>query len=71
MKPIGKTLDTIKNGEFIEKDTKLEQDFKNVKKIIDDYFKYFIDKSLSEIEIDDIKEGRSMMKIGFVGFAEV
>ncbi len=51
LKPVGKTYENIKKKEIIEKDKKREKDFNNIKKIMDDYYRDFIEKCLYEIEL--------------------
>lgn len=46
LKPMGKTLENISKGKFLESDKKKSDDYKNVKKIIDNYHRYFIDDVL-------------------------
>lgn len=58
LKPVGKTLEKIKESNFLEKDEERAKEYKIVKKIIDEYHKYFIDLALNNIDIskEDIKE---------------
>ena len=49
LKPIGKTLEKIKETGIIEKDEKRHNDYFDAKKIIDTYHKYFIDAALSKV----------------------
>ena len=59
LKPIGKTLENISKGKFLESDKKKSDDYKDVKKIIDNYHRYFIDdvlKSASFNWLDLAKE---------------
>ncbi len=46
LKPMGKTLENISKGKFLESDKKKSDDYKDVKKIIDNYHRYFIDDIL-------------------------
>lgn len=46
LKPLGKTLENISKGKFLESDKKKSDDYKDVKKIIDNYHRYFIDDVL-------------------------
>lgn len=46
LKPMGKTLENISKGKFLESDKKKSDDYKDVKKIIDNYHRYFIDDVL-------------------------
>jgi CRISPR-associated protein Cpf1 len=49
LKPVGKTLEKIKETGIIEKDEKRHNDYFDAKKIIDTYHKYFIDAALSKV----------------------
>lgn len=49
LKPVGKTLEKIKETGIIEKDEKRHNDYFDAKKIIDTYHKYFIDAALSMV----------------------
>ena len=46
LKPMEKTLENISKGKFLESDKKKSDDYKDVKKIIDNYHRYFIDDVL-------------------------
>ena len=46
LKPMGKTLENISKGKFLESDKKKSEDYKEVKIIIDNYHRYFIDDVL-------------------------
>ena len=48
LKPMGKTLEKIKETGIIENDEKRHKDYFDAKKIIDTYHKYFIDAALSK-----------------------
>ena len=48
LKPMGKTLEKIKETGVIENDKKRHNDYFDAKKIIDKYHKYFIDAALSK-----------------------
>ena len=52
LKPVGRTLDNIQKGKFLESDKKKSSDYQNVKKIIDNYHKYFIDDVLKDVQLD-------------------
>lgn len=52
LKPVGQTLENIKNGHFLESDKKKADDYQDVKKIIDNYHKYFIDDVLKNANFD-------------------
>ncbi len=62
LKPIGRTLENIKKKGLIEEDEQREKDFNKVKKIMDEYYKYFIEKCLFNIniEINKLKEFESV-----------
>ena len=49
LKPVGKTLEKIKETGIIENDAKRHSDYFDAKKIIDEYHKYFIDAALSKV----------------------
>lgn len=49
LKPVGKTLEKIKETGIIENDEKRHNDYSDAKKIIDKYHKYFIDAALSKM----------------------
>lgn len=51
LKPIGKTLDNIIASDILKKDNELAIAYKECKKIIDEYHKAFIEKSLSNCSI--------------------
>lgn len=53
--PQGKTLENIKKKGLIEEDEQRDKDFHEVKKIMDKYFKYFIEKSLSSVRLEDFQ----------------
>lgn len=50
LKPIGKTLENIQKEGLVEKDRKRYSDYFGVKKVIDEYHKYFIDAALQKIK---------------------
>ena len=52
LKPVGKTIKHINKNRFIEKDEQKEKEFNQVKKIMDEFYKYFIEKSLNDLKID-------------------
>ncbi len=52
LKPIGKTLDNILSKGLIAKDEKRAGSYQKTKKIIDEYHKAFIEKSLAELQLD-------------------
>ena len=49
LKPVGKTLEKIKETGVIENDKRRHKDYFDAKKIIDEYYKYFIDAALSKV----------------------
>ena len=52
LKPIGKTLENISTGNFLESDKKKSEDYKDAKKIIDNYHCYFIDDVLKTLSLN-------------------
>lgn len=52
LKPVAQTRENIKNGHFLESDKKKADDYKDVKKIIDNYHKFFIDDVLKGASFD-------------------
>jgi CRISPR-associated protein Cpf1 len=58
LKPVGKTIDFIKENGLIEEDKQREKDFNEVKKIMDEYYVEFIENSLKNIKLDlsDLQE---------------
>jgi CRISPR-associated protein Cpf1 len=57
LKPVGKTLDKIKEKNLIEEDEEREKDFNQIKKIMDEFYKCYVDKCLNEVRIrvDDLE----------------
>lgn len=53
LKPIGKTLEYIKIRGLIQEDEIRANDYVSVKNIIDEYHKFFINKVLSEVALDN------------------
>lgn len=51
--PQGKTFENIKNDCILEEDKKREDNYYKVKRILDDYHKDFIERTLSSFEIDE------------------
>ncbi|MDN4752950.1 hypothetical protein QYZ87_00155 [Porphyromonadaceae bacterium W3.11] len=56
LKPIGKTLDNIKNVDIIKKDNHRADSYQKVKKIIDEYHKVFIDTALNRFGRAEIRQ---------------
>lgn len=52
LKPKGKTLENIEKEKLLESDFKKSQDYKDVKVILDNYHKYFIDEVLQKVNLD-------------------
>lgn len=52
LKPIAQTKENIEKGKFLESDKKKADDYKDVKKIIDNYHKFFIDDVLINANFD-------------------
>ncbi len=52
LKPVAQTKENIKKGKFLESDKKKADDYKDVKKIIDNYHKFFIDDVLKNASFD-------------------
>lgn len=52
LKPIGQTSENISKGNFLEADNKKAKYYKDVKTIIDNYHKYFIDDVLKTASFD-------------------
>lgn len=52
LKPQAETLENIIKGKFLESDKKKAQDYQDVKTIIDNYHKYFIDDVLKNAKFD-------------------
>ena len=52
LKPVAQTKENIKKGKFLESDKKKVDDYKDVKKIIDNYHKFFIDDVLKNASFD-------------------
>lgn len=56
LKPIAKTKDYIEQKGLLREDEERAEDYKRVKKIIDDYHKDFIHKSLSGVKLEALDE---------------
>lgn len=52
LKPIGKTLENIKNNHVLEDDQLKAEEYIKTKKIIDDFHRYFIDYALEDANLD-------------------
>lgn len=52
LKPVAQTKDNIKKCKFLESDKKKADDYKDVKRIIDNYHKFFIDNVLKQATFD-------------------
>jgi len=52
LKPLGKTKEFIEKKGLVEEDEEREKEFNQVKKIMDDYYREFIEICLSEIKIE-------------------
>lgn len=67
LKPIGRTLKLIKEKNLIEEDEEREKEFNQIKKIMDDYYKEFIELCLSKLnipnqEIEEFKKTYDTLK---------
>ena len=54
--PQGRTLEKIEQKGFINQDNQRAEDYKEVKEIIDEYHKDFIEKSLEGLKLEGLKE---------------
>ncbi|MDR2431382.1 MAG: type V CRISPR-associated protein Cpf1, partial [Candidatus Margulisbacteria bacterium] len=65
LKPVGETLENIEKSDILAKDKHRAESYKKVKKIIDEYHKDFIEKSLSKclISKDDLMEYKQLFCI--------
>ena len=52
LKPIGRTMENIERNGILERDNQRAQDYKEVKKVIDEYHKAFIEKMLDNFELE-------------------
>ena len=52
LRPVGKTGENLKNSGLLEQDLKRAEDYPEVKKFLDEQHKQFLEKVLSEIDID-------------------
>ncbi len=55
LKPIGVTLDKIKEKRILEKDEERAEKYKKIKKIIDDYHKDFIERALQPVKLNQLE----------------
>lgn len=60
--PVGQTLENIKKNGFIEGDEQLNENYKKAKKIVDDFLKDFINKTLNNIQIGNWSELADALK---------
>lgn len=58
--PEGNTLNNLYNNLIIDSDEKRAEDYQKMKKIIDQYHKDFIEKSLSDLSFDNLEEYYSL-----------
>ena len=56
LKPIGKTIENMKEAKIIEDDTNRKEYYKKVKKYCDEYHKDFIDRVLSNVKLNKLNE---------------
>ncbi|MBQ4528526.1 MAG: type V CRISPR-associated protein Cas12a/Cpf1 [Clostridia bacterium] len=54
--PVGKTEENFNNALLLKKDKQRGEDYKKVKEYIDRYHKEFIEKVLSKVYLEDVKE---------------
>lgn len=54
LKPQGKTQDYIEENGILIEDEKRAKDYKRVKKLLDEYYKQFLEKALSVLELTDL-----------------
>ena len=52
LKPIGKTLENIEKNDILERDEERATAYKNVKKIIDEFHKRYIEQKLSDFKLE-------------------
>src|SRR3989344_3257974 len=62
--PVGRTREHINQKRLIEEDEELAKKFNDAKRIMDDYYKFFIEDRLKEVRIDkvDIEEFAKIYK---------
>ena len=63
LKPVGKTLENIKNAEIIEADKQKKEAYVKVKELMDEFHKSIIEKSLVGIKLDGLSEFEKLYKI--------
>lgn len=56
LRPIGKTRDYIRERGLIEEDEERDQNYKRVKKLIDEYHKKVINESLEDVTLEHLSE---------------
>lgn len=54
--PQGKTLEHIEKNGLLQQDEHRAKDYQQVKKIIDDYHKYFIDEALANAKLENLQQ---------------
>ncbi|GAB1358448.1 hypothetical protein MASR1M31_02260 [Porphyromonadaceae bacterium] len=59
LKPVGETLDRIVKSGLLEEDEQRAEDYKKVKKIIDEYHKAFISKALKDFKLNYVDNGEA------------
>lgn len=59
LKPIGKTLENIQKHGILENDNQRAKSYVEVKKIIDEYHKHFIEESLADFKFDSKEENKN------------
>lgn len=52
LRPIGKTMEHVKKSNFLEQDAEIAEDYIVMKRLMDDYHRRFIDRSLKDSAID-------------------
>lgn len=60
LKPVGKTMQYIQERGLLNEDEERAEDYKKVKKIIDDYHKEFMHNALSGIKLEGLEEFERM-----------
>ncbi len=63
LKPVGETLENIQSKGLLTNDIVLADNYKKVKKIIDEYHKYFINTALVDLELLDLMEYEQIYNI--------